>query len=496
MPATAAPFIALVLVAGADIIDQVFIRRRLTALSILDPMSSTTPQCIDLPYRPDTLPAMFAAYSSQPGASLLHSGHAVHPDSRFDIMTADPIATLLTHGGQTQIRCGGKTSISAADPFALLQEQMDAAGIHTAASENLPFLGGALGLFGYDLARRIESLSGQAAQDITLPDMAVGIYDWAVIADHRLKRLTLISYRDTARRLADLTAAAATAPAPFRLTSPWHANMTRQQYGEKFRRIQEHLLAGDCYQVCLAQRFDAGYRGDEWSAFRHLLAGNRAPFSAFLRLPDRQAILSLSPERFLRLRHRQVTTRPIKGTLPRLADARADRQQGEKLAASPKDRAENLMIVDLLRNDIGRIALPGSVRVPELFKIEAFPAVHHMVSTITATLPDDATPCQLLRACFPGGSITGAPKVSAMNIIDRLEPHRRNAWCGSIGYLSFCGSLDSNIAIRTLLTDQQRIYCSAGGGIVADSREAAEYQETLDKVATILPLLEQLNADK
>jgi para-aminobenzoate synthetase component 1 len=496
MPAIATPFIALVLGAGADIINQVFIRRRLNALSILEPMSFTKPQFIDLPYHPETILAMFTAFSSQPWATLLHSGHANHPDSRFDIMTADPIATLTTHGDQTQIQCDGHTEISVADPFALLQEQMDAAGIHTAAMDDLPFLGGALGLFGYDLARRIESLPGQAARDISLPDMAVGIYDWAVIADHRLKRLTLISYRDAARRLADLTASVDSAPAPFRLTSPWRANMTRQQYGEKFRRIQEHLLAGNCYQVCLAQRFEAEYQGDEWSAFRHLLAGNRAPFSAFLRLPGQQAVLSLSPERFLRLHRGQITTRPIKGTLPRLASAQADRLQSEKLAASPKDQAENLMIVDLLRNDIGRIALPGSVRVPELFKIETFPAVHHMVSTITATLPADATPCDLLRACFPGGSITGAPKVSAMKIIDRLEPHRRNAWCGSIGYLSFCGSLDSNIAIRTLLTEHQRIYCSAGGGIVADSQETAEYMETLDKVATILPLLEQMNADE
>lgn len=271
--------------------------------------------------------------------------------------------------------------------------------------------------------------------------------------------------------------------------------MTRAQYGEKFRRVRQHLLAGECYQVCLAQRFSAAYRGDEWTAFCHLLAHNRAPFSAFMRLSD-QAVLSLSPERFLHLRHRQIQTRPIKGTLPRLADPRADRIQAGILAASPKDRAENLMIVDLLRNDIGRIAVPGSVRVPELFKIEAFPAVHHMVSTITAELPAQRHPCDLLRACFPGGSITGAPKVSAMQIIDRLEPQRRNAWCGSIGYVSFCGSLDSNIAIRTLLTERQHIFCWAGGGIVADSEEEAEYQETLDKLATILPLLEALNADE
>jgi len=206
--------------------------------------------------------------------------------------------------------------------------------------------------------------------------------------------------------------------------------------------------------------------------------------------------VSLSPERFLQIRHQHIQTRPIKGTLPRLADPAADSMQAQKLAASAKDRAENLMIVDLLRNDIGRIALPGSVQVPELFKIEKFPAVYHMVSTITALLPAGRSPCELLRACFPGGSITGAPKVQAMILIDQLEPQRRNAWCGSIGYLSLCGSLDSNIAIRTLLSEQGRIHCWAGGGIVADSEEEAEYQETLDKVAKILPLLSTLNADE
>ena len=453
----------------------------------------TTPQLIDLPYHPDALVTLFAPYSSRPWSTLLHSGHADHPDSRFDIMSADPVATLVTRGDSTEISRAGRTYSSAADPFALVRQEMDAAGIHTAPLDNLPFLGGALGLFGYDLARRLESLPQRAQQDIRLPDMAVGIYDWALIADHHLRRLTLVCYSDAPRRLAELMSSVSGPAAPFRLTTAWRANMTREQYGEKFRQVQQHLLAGDCYQVCLAQRFSAAYSGDEWQAFCHLLSFNRAPFSAFMRLSG-HGVLSLSPERFLQLRHRKIQTRPIKGTLPRLADPESDRLQGEILAASPKDRAENLMIVDLLRNDIGRIAVPGSVRVPELFKIEAFPAVHHMVSTITAELPAGCHPCSLLRACFPGGSITGAPKVSAMNIIDALEPQRRNAWCGSIGYVSFCGSLDSNIAIRTLLTEEQHIFCWAGGGIVADSDEEAEYQETLSKLATILPRLETLNA--
>lgn len=281
-------------------------------------------------------------------------------------------------------------------------------------------------------------------------------------------------------------------PAPaqtFMLTSGWRSNMSAAEYAEKFARVQAYLQSGDCYQVNLAQRFQATYRGDEWQAFTRLNASNKAPFSAFVRL-EQGAILSLSPERFIHLAEGTIQTRPIKGTLPRLADPDADRQQAEKLAASPKDRAENLMIVDLMRNDIGRVAEPGSVRVPELFVVEPFPAVHHLVSTITARLPASRTACDLLRAAFPGGSITGAPKVRAMEIIDELEPHRRNAWCGSIGYISLCGTMDTSITIRTLTACDGNLYCSAGGGIVADSQVDAEYQETFDKVNRILKQLE------
>lgn len=265
--------------------------------------------------------------------------------------------------------------------------------------------------------------------------------------------------------------------------------MTREQYGKKFRQVQEYLHSGDCYQVNLAQRFQATYSGDEWQAFVKLNQANRAPFSAFLRL-EQGAILSLSPERFILCDGGEIQTRPIKGTLPRLPSPQEDSKQAEKLANSPKDRAENLMIVDLMRNDIGRVAVPGSVKVPELFVVEPFPAVHHLVSTITARLPEQLHASDLLRAAFPGGSITGAPKVRAMEIIDELEPQRRNAWCGSIGYLSFCGNMDTSITIRTLTAVNGKIYCSAGGGIVADSLEEAEYQETFDKVNKILRQLE------
>lgn len=448
-----------------------------------------SPAIISLPWRADAAEYYFSPLSSQPWAMLLHSGFAEHPHNRFDIIVAQPHTTLVTRGETTAICAAGTVSTSTDDPLTLLNEQLARCNLRPQAHPHLPFLGGALGLFGYDLGRRFEVLPSQAAADILLPDMAVGIYDWALIVDHQRQQVSLLSYNDPQERLAWLEAQSGAAAEPFALTSAWRSNMSREEYGEKFRQIQAYLHSGDCYQVNLAQRFTASYRGDEWQAFRQLNRANRAPFSAFIRLPE-GAILSLSPERFIQLQQGEIQTRPIKGTLPRLTDPEQDALQVQKLASSPKDRAENLMIVDLMRNDIGRVAVPGSVRVPELFVVEPFPAVHHLVSTVTARLPAHLHAADLLRAAFPGGSITGAPKVRAMAIIDELEPQRRNAWCGSIGYLSVCGNMDTSITIRTLTAWQGQLYCSAGGGIVADSEEAAEYQETFDKVNRILHQLE------
>ncbi|WLS77119.1 aminodeoxychorismate synthase component 1 [Erwinia pyri] len=453
-----------------------------------------SPVYYPLEYTPEALGNLFGFIADRPWSMLLHSGFAEHSDNRFDIMVAEPHTTLITRGQFTHIQQGETLEISEEDPLKLLDQALAKSGFRAPARDDLPFQGGALGLFGYDLGRRFEHLPNLAEQDLTTPDMAVGLYSWALVADHRLKKLTLVAHQEGEARLAWLKALKPGRQADaFQLTSGWQSNMTREEYGEKFRRVQQWLQSGDCYQINLAQRFQASYSGDEWQAFQQLNQQNRAPFSAFLRLPE-SALLSLSPERFLKMRGNRIETRPIKGTLPRLKDPQQDRQQAEKLANSPKDRAENVMIVDLMRNDIGRAAEPGSVAVPELFVVEPFPAVHHLVSTVTARLKPSLSACDLLRACFPGGSITGAPKVRAMEIIDALEPHRRNAWCGSIGYLSACGNMDTSITIRTLTAEQGMLYCSAGGGIVADSNEQSEYQETFDKVNRILPCLDKHNA--
>ncbi|MFM4933535.1 aminodeoxychorismate synthase component I [Aeromonas veronii] len=426
---------------------------------------------------------------------LLESAGPLGADNGFDIITADPLATLETRGQVTTLTRHGKSSKHHEDPLALLAHtQQQLLGELELCATHLPFIGGALGLFGYDLGRRFERLPVQATADIAVPDMAVGIYDWALLRNVATGDWQLVHWGDEAglaNRLAWLEQQQAKPAPAFALLGAWQSNMSRAEYGEKFARIQEYLAAGDCYQINLTQRFSAPYQGDEWQAYCLLATANKAPFSAFIRLPE-SALLSLSPERFLLLDGRHIETKPIKGTRPRHPDPATDRQVALELAQADKDRSENLMIVDLLRNDIGRVSRPGSVSVPHLFAVESFPAVHHLVSTIHGELDARWQGVDLLRACFPGGSITGAPKIRAMEIIEELEPQRRNAYCGSIGYLSQHGRMDTSICIRTLIAEAGRLHCWAGGGIIADSDADSEYQETYDKVARILPPLSAL----
>ncbi|HEH9438759.1 TPA: aminodeoxychorismate synthase component I [Aeromonas sobria] len=438
---------------------------------------------------------LFARLQHQPWAMLLESAGPLGADNGFDIISADPLATLETRGEVTTLRAGADISEHNEDPLALLAHtQQQLLGELDLCATRLPFIGGALGLFGYDLGRRFERLPVQAAADIAVPDMAVGIYDWALLRSVATGDWQLVHWGDEAglaKRLAWLEQQQAKPAPAFALQGSWQSNMSRAEYGEKFARIQAYLAAGDCYQINLTQRFSAPYQGNEWQAYCLLAAANKAPFSAFIRLPD-SALLSLSPERFLLLDGRHIETKPIKGTRPRHPDPATDRQVALELAQADKDRSENLMIVDLLRNDIGRVSRPGSVSVPHLFAVESFPAVHHLVSTIHGELDARWQGVDLLRACFPGGSITGAPKIRAMAIIEELEPQRRNAYCGSIGYLSQHGRMDTSICIRTLIAEAGRLHCWAGGGIIADSDADSEYQETYDKVARILPPLSAL----
>ncbi|MGR8940522.1 MAG: aminodeoxychorismate synthase component I [Gammaproteobacteria bacterium] len=446
-----------------------------------------------LPYFADSA-ALFSSIAGKPWAIFLDSGYPSCTLDRYDILVDEPVCTLVTRGGITEITRDGRSVQSAADPFELVKHEL---GKIRQSKNELPFKGGAIGYFAYDLARRLERLDSIAADLEQIPEMAVGIYEWAVVVDHREQKTYLAGIERDPRHWQRLleqfsVLPKARAEAPFGVISEIRNNMDKASYFHAFNRIKHYLTEGDCYQVNLSQRFSADCEGDPWTAYRKLRELNAAPFSAYLNLPDVQ-VLSSSPECFLRLINGKVTTKPIKGTRPRKADADEDRQQIEILKNSQKDRAENLMIVDLLRNDIGKTCKQGSVRVPKIFAVETYATVHHLVSTVTGVLEDGKHALDLLKHCFPGGSITGAPKIRAMEIIEELEPSRRGVYCGSIGYIGFDGNMDSNIAIRTLVLSGGEIRFWAGGGIVNDSVAEEEYQECFDKAAALLDLLRQFS---
>lgn len=440
-----------------------------------------------LPYNSDAA-AYYAAIADLPWAAWLDSGGR----DRYDILVAQPVVTLVTRGEQTEISDAAGVRFSSDDPFALLRQQL---GAPLEQINGIRFAGGALGYWGYDLARRLVHLPGQPAEVDGLPEMATGIYDWALQIDHSEKTAQLIShnrYPQTANVIPQILARLRMQPQvrndAFRVHGDIVSNFTRSSYEAAFDAVQAYLHSGDCYQVNLAQRFAARASGDAFSAYCKLRQLSPAPYSAFLNFPQAQ-VLCASPERFLQVQQGQVETRPIKGTRPSVADARQNAMLVEDLRSNPKDRAENLMIVDLLRNDLGKSCAVGSVRVPRLFEVESYATVHHLVSTVTGELSAGCDAIALLRDCFPGGSVTGAPKQRSMQVIEQLEPQRRGIYCGSIGYAGFDGNMDCNITIRTLVYSAGEISCWAGGGIVADSVAGAEYQETLDKAGAMLELL-------
>ena len=326
--------------------------------------------------------------------------------------------------------------------------------------------------------------------------MAIGLYDWAVVVDHQIRKSWLVGQGRDPRtrrswwRLIRRFSQPLKNPkaSSFRTLGPISSNLDRAAYGRVFAKIKQYIRDGDCYQVNFAQRFRVAAQGDAWQAYLDLRRLNPAPFAAYLNTPYGQ-VLSSSPERLLQLRDGCVETKPIKGTRPRGGTPEGDSAMAQELSFSDKDRAENLMIVDLLRNDVSRVCEPHSVQVPKLFALESYATVHHLVSTVTGRLRPEEDALSLLKACFPGGSITGAPKIRAMEIIEELEPHRRGVYCGSIGYIGFDGAMDTNIAIRTLAYNQGELRCWAGGGIVHDSDVDEEYEETFHKASAMLRLM-------
>ena len=444
----------------------------------------------EIPYCADSC-ELFERIRDMPRPAFLDSSSPHAIAGRYDILTAQPLELGLP------ILEPGASEQQARSFFDSLKS------FHTEyyrgiqpASQDIPFCGGVLGYLGYDCGNALHSIPpGDGAERFPATDLCA--YDWCVVQDHLLRRAVLVSQPGVTgghRRdlLARLRQPASKPVADFNLGARFSSNMSAEDYREAFARIEAYIHAGDCYQVNLAQCFSAPYSGDPWHAYRALRQVAAAPFSAYLSLPEGATLLSLSPERFLSLHGHRVETSPIKGTRPRYPDQRADEQAAQELRASHKDRAENLMIVDLLRNDLGRSCVPGSIHVDRLFEVQSFPTVHHLVSTISGELNANRSAWELLRDSFPGGSITGAPKRRAMEIIAELEPDERAAYCGSIFYISADGRMDSNIAIRTMLCNQGTVRCWGGGGIVADSQWPQEYQETYDKVGKLLNTLEEM----
>ncbi|WP_461534824.1 aminodeoxychorismate synthase component I [Spongorhabdus nitratireducens] len=412
---------------------------------------------------------------------------------RYDIMSAAPEYFVRKQQNQLLLTdADGNTRYREGSTIDLLRE-IESQYLHVRAG-NLPFAGGLMGFWGYELNSELEPKL--QPRDCDLPGVGVGMYLWAIISDHEQQQSWLVEHpacrpelsREIHRRLEQQPD---NVQHTFKLKAPFQPDMAPEAYAEAFDRIQNYILAGDCYQVNLTQRFSAEYQGDLWAAYNHLRKTSPSPFSAYLGMPE-MTILSHSPERFIKLAGKDVATHPIKGTRPRGKTESEDKALAEELLASPKDRSENLMIVDLLRNDLGRCCAIGSVRVPSLFALESYANVHHLVSIIRGRLANGEDGLSLLQKTFPGGSITGAPKIRSMEIIRELEPESRSAYCGSLGYISLCGRMDTSIAIRTLVAHDNRIHCWGGGAIVRDSSVDSEYEESVAKVRNLMEALANL----
>jgi para-aminobenzoate synthetase component 1 len=458
-------------------------------------------------HNPPGAPTAFEAFKDRPHSFFLDSGMDPQRLGRYSFIGSDPFLVVKSHGREVTLLRQGSKSVLYGNPFDILGDLLQEYRLDDNPTA-LPFAGGAVGYLGYDLGRFIEELPSVAVDDLQLPECYLAFYDSAVVFDNLEKRAYIAAtgypekrsgWQENARsRLNELRRMVAGAgPAGNRTRATGHAvespvglrsNFTHEGYVEAVSKVREYIIAGDIFQANLSQRFEAEMPVPPYELFRRLREINPAPFAAYLNFDDVVAV-SASPERFLRVHGDLVETRPIKGTRPRGKDPRSDRSMAEELVKSVKDRAEHMMIVDLERNDLGRVCCFGSVRVSELMALEKYATVYHLTSTVVGRLRPDRGVIDLLKGTFPGGSISGAPKVRAMEIIEELEPTRRSVYTGSIGYLGFDRGADLNIVIRTILIKDGRAYFQVGGGIVYDSDPEGEYNETLDKAKALIHAL-------
>ncbi|GAB4257318.1 MAG: aminodeoxychorismate synthase component I [Deferrisomatales bacterium] len=454
----------------------------------------------ELPARRDAASA-FAALSHRAYPAFLDGGFP-HPRlARRSFVAAEPF--LVVHGKGERARLDwprqGLRDHWTGNPFQLLRELL--AEHRTADPGPFPLgCGGAVGYLAYDLFPHVESIARSTVDDLAMPDLFLAFYDVVGVFDHRTgtavvassdwggpvgpRRDLLEAWRDASSRPRP------PAPSPGAPVDPGslRSNFTREGYRRAIRKAKEYIAAGDIYQANLSQRFQVAFADDPVAFYRRLRHTSPAPFGACL-FPDGFAVLSNSPERYLLIEGDYIETRPIKGTRPRGRTPEEDRRLAEELRRSEKDRAEHVMIVDLERNDLGRVCAYRSVHVPEFEIVESYANVHHMVSTVAGRVHPSKDAVECIRNSFPGGSITGAPKVRAMEVIEELEPTARGVYCGSVGYIDFAGRVDLNIAIRTAVYREGELYFQVGGGIVADSDPDEEFEETLTKAQSFLKVL-------
>lgn len=425
---------------------------------------------------------------------FLDSGMDHQKLGKYSFIGFDPFLVFKSKNDHISIEKDGVTEGYKGNPFIKLKEILSQYSLDY--NTELPFIGGAVGFLSYDLCHHIEKLPRTAVGDVDIPDCFFGIYDGVIIIDHRKNEVSVatLGIKDNEETVLEQIThriqAAEKTGVKLRLkekSSPveFKSNFTKEKYIESINKVKSYIRSGDIYQANLTQRFECELEETPFELYTKLRSINPAPFASFIDFGE-GCIVSSSPERFIKLKNNIIETRPIKGTRPRGKTPEEDIANREELQLSEKDKAELLMIVDLERNDLGKISKTGTVKVTDLFHLEEYSTVYHLVSTVIGEIKDEYDAVDCITATFPGGSITGAPKIRSMEIIDELEPTQRNIYTGSIGYIGFNGDMDLNIVIRTIVCKDNKAYFQVGGGIVWDSDAELEYQETLHKARAMM----------
>lgn len=442
---------------------------------------------------------LYTIFKDEEYSFFLDSGMDHDKLGEFSFIGASPFLVFKSKDEDIEIIKNGKIEKLKGNPFDKIKEILNKYKMDY--KSEIPFIGGAVGYLSYDLCHHIENLPRTSIDDVGVPDMYFGLYDGVVCIDHRggknkvyVASLGIVdSEENVVEKIVKKIKSSEEKGVEINLPKitkkkEFKSNFTKDEFINSVKKVQDYIKSGDIYQANLTQRFSCDLEETPYELYGKLREINPAPFATFMDFKDGQ-IVSSSPERFIKIRNKIIETRPIKGTRPRGKNEEEDKKYREELLNSEKDKAELLMIVDLERNDLGKIARTGSVKVTELFHLEEYSTVYHLVSTVVAEVREDYDAIDSIVATFPGGSITGAPKIKSMEVIDELEPTQRNIYTGSVGYIGFNGDLDLNIVIRTVVCKDDKAYFQVGGGMTWDSDAKEEYQETLDKAKALMDAL-------